>query len=498
MELKVAVFVFAFLARGFCYPEEENADNKDLFQSDMRLTPMQRLLAESGGDVSLARFLESNAFGSAKDTGILWLPERIVPYTITKELAANAEATLGMMLAFREWESHTCLRFVERTVENDYIEFFNNCSGCWSYVGRQRGKQNICLSDGCWGKGTIVHEIAHAMGFWHEQSRPDRDQYINVVWSNIPAAKKHNFKKHDNSEVDSLGTKYDYTSVMQYSKTAFGINGSVTMDPKNPGVFQLGQRVGFTQTDSVQANMLYRCNGTTTRPKVIPPKYVLPGSENCDFDNGLCNGFFTQDKSDDFDFSLRIGSTPSWYTGPEVDHTTSRMGAYAFIEASSPRKRGHVARLISKPLLSRKSKCMTFFYHMMAAKAYMMGTFNVYIQRGISKKTLVFTKNSPQGSEWNKQSIQIPSSSTSFKVIFEAIRGASYQGDIAIDDVSFVEGACSDDKMPPTAPPPPPVACSDVRDREAKYCAQWKKAGLCSFYKKDLQLFCPKSCGFCS
>lgn len=91
-------------------------------------------------------------------------------------------------------------------------------------------------------------------------------------------------------------------------------------------------------------------------------------------------------------------------------------GAYAFIEASSPRKRGHVARLISKPLLSRKSKCMTFFYHMMAAKAYMMGTFNVYIQRGISKKTLVFTKNSPQGSEWNKQSIQIPSSSTSFKV----------------------------------------------------------------------------------
>ena len=74
-------------------------------------------------------------------------------------------------------------------------------------------------------------------------------------------AKKHNFKKHDNSEVDSLGTKYDYSSVMQYSKTAFGINGSVTMDPKDPGVFQLGQRVGFTETDSVQANMLYRCNG---------------------------------------------------------------------------------------------------------------------------------------------------------------------------------------------------------------------------------------------
>ena len=73
--------------------------------------------------------------------------------------------------------------------------------------------------------------------------------------------KKHNFKKHNNSEVDSLGTSYDHLSVMQYSKTAFGINGSVTMDPKRSGVFQLGQRVGFTVIDAFQANELYRCKG---------------------------------------------------------------------------------------------------------------------------------------------------------------------------------------------------------------------------------------------
>ena len=77
----------------------------------------------------------------------------------------------------------------------------------------------------------------------------------------LSIAKKHNFRKHDNSEVDSLNTTYDYKSVMQYSKKAFGINGSVTMDPKQSGIFQLGQRVGFTDTDSFQANKLYRCNG---------------------------------------------------------------------------------------------------------------------------------------------------------------------------------------------------------------------------------------------
>ena len=48
---------------------------------------------------------------------------------------------------------------------------------------------------------------------------------------------------------------------MQYSKTAFGINDSITLDPKYPNVFQLGQRVGFTESDQEQAMKLYQCNG---------------------------------------------------------------------------------------------------------------------------------------------------------------------------------------------------------------------------------------------
>lgn len=75
--------------------------------------------------------------------------------------------------------------------------------------------------------------------------------------------KKHNFRKYNVSQVDSLGIPYDYLSVMHYSSTAFGINGSTTVIAKNPSVAQLGQRVGLSPMDIKQADLLYRCNGTS-------------------------------------------------------------------------------------------------------------------------------------------------------------------------------------------------------------------------------------------
>ncbi len=69
-----------------------------------------------------------------------------------------------------------------------------------------------------------MHEVGHAIGFWHEQSRPDRDQYIDIIWNNIEndISSRYQFKQRTHQEVNSRGSEYDYDSIMHYEKTAFG------------------------------------------------------------------------------------------------------------------------------------------------------------------------------------------------------------------------------------------------------------------------------------
>lgn len=56
---------------------------------------------------------------------------------------------------------------------------------CHSSIGRDTGPQNLVLGSSCYYIGVILHELNHAVGFFHEQSRYDRDDYILVNWENI-------------------------------------------------------------------------------------------------------------------------------------------------------------------------------------------------------------------------------------------------------------------------------------------------------------------------
>ena len=82
-------------------------------------------------------------------------------------------------------------------------------------------KQDLSLaSRGCTSEGTVAHEFIHAIGFHHEQNRPDRDKYVKINWHNIRGRMKHNFEIQRGSK--TFNVRYDGRSIMHYFSTAFG------------------------------------------------------------------------------------------------------------------------------------------------------------------------------------------------------------------------------------------------------------------------------------
>lgn len=188
-------------------------------------------------------------------------PNGIVPYTIQKGHPRYSD----IVDAISHINNKTNIQLVERTTENDYIYLgMKSRNSCYSYVGRIGGEQIVNIGSGC-GYGSTIHEICHALGFWHEQSRADRDNYITIHWDNIENEHKHNFTKHVKNT--ALFGDYDYSSIMHYSKYAFSRNGKPTIECKQ-AYCNIGQRKGLSESDIKAINKMY----PHASPPPKPPK----------------------------------------------------------------------------------------------------------------------------------------------------------------------------------------------------------------------------------
>ncbi len=197
--------------------------------------------------------------------GATYWPNGVVPYMF--DVNVNATNQQYAIDAMNEWSAIANITFVLRTTENNYVRFLDHASKNYSSVGMVGGRQTIAIHN--WTNWTtIAHEIAHTMGFWHEQSRPDRDTYVTINWDRIIDEEEPNFDKRISAGVYG---PYDFDSRMHYSQCSFPDCGhtacnadpdncrTITVKPPYDTEWQskIGQKTHLSYLDKVSMQMIY-------------------------------------------------------------------------------------------------------------------------------------------------------------------------------------------------------------------------------------------------
>lgn len=156
--------------------------------------------------------------------------------------------------AMQHWRDAVGIKFRQRQTGDDHFVRFVPGGGCSSAVGMRGGPQELVLGPNC-TKGNCIHEIGHALGLWHEQSRIDRDLHVRVHFDQIIPGREFNFFQRLNDGID-IG-KYDPGSIMHYPLDAFAIGAKPTIELLDQFGGQVGQRVALSDGDKDAIKQLY-------------------------------------------------------------------------------------------------------------------------------------------------------------------------------------------------------------------------------------------------
>jgi Astacin (Peptidase family M12A)/Divergent InlB B-repeat domain len=195
-----------------------------------------------------------------------------IPYIITSG-SGNLTNLNNAISRFNSTFSN--IQFVARTTQTDYVNFYfnpsDNSAQCEATVGRAGGQQQIGGSGGSSNPcivATILHEMGHTIGLWHEQSRADRNTYISVNYGNLIKGSISNFNQiFDNAQTPTL---FDYASIMEYPAFSFSRNGGPAIESIPAGI-PLSNPTGYTAADIDGIERLYSNAPTAITVTSNPP-----------------------------------------------------------------------------------------------------------------------------------------------------------------------------------------------------------------------------------
>ncbi|KAL2082404.1 hypothetical protein ACEWY4_022222 [Coilia grayii] len=353
-----------------------------------------------------------------------------IPYILTDSLELNAKGVI--LQAFEMYRLKSCIDFKPYEGERTYLSF-TKLDGCWSFVGDLGEGQNVSIGARCDTRAIVEHELLHALGFYHEQSRSDRDDYVRIHWDQIIEGKEHNFNKYEDDTITDLNTPYDYESIMHYRPLSFNKDPNIpTITTAIPAFNNvIGQRLDFSAVDLERLNRKYECAATHTL------------MDQCSFEQiNICG--MIQNDSDDADWV----QTPS--TTGSNDHTLGGQcrdaGLFMHFDTSNA-KPGKSALLESRILYPKRSQqCLRFFYRMSGPAADKLviwlrmddGTGNI---RKVKK---VHTITGSDGdTSWKIAHVPL-SVGEKFRYFFQGITGLENQpsSGISIDDITLTETVC--------------------------------------------------------
>lgn len=162
--------------------------------------------------------------------GSAW-PSGYIPFEFASDVTqANRQHMKNAMWIVSQTVAD--INFVERANgEVPYVYITNNAPAGTAGVSYGIGLSNwfganeMAMAADYWDNTFIAaHELMHRLGFHHEQSRPDRDDHVNIEWDNITSGNSSQFLRYASD--NTLGTPYDYTSIMHYGACGFSTCGS--------------------------------------------------------------------------------------------------------------------------------------------------------------------------------------------------------------------------------------------------------------------------------